>query len=405
MSIKRVFFLGAGFSKGLNKEYPTLDELTEKVIKILNEKYKNNPVLQHYESIPDIVKNNIENLLSYLYVRLPWQDSVEYNLDKALYSALTNIICEYIKTLSKNIENPTFYKLGKFMDIPHIKPINKIYKFDNHIISLNYDEMYTYLEADTNEKNNITEIGKDCIIIVPAPNNKLNMQYKDEKAICVLDKIPECISVTSYQRTLLKKILLMNYKTYKNIKYEELNNILKEKFGDGYIFPREKYNFKNISLAFSSLYKKIIQLHGSINERCVEENGKYRKIDKKEDTYKDISMPYIIPPVLDKSIFYNNPDMQALWHKAHSILSEANEIYIIGFSFPQTDIAVKFLFQSALKASSAKIYVINNSTKDELCSNYKYIFDDNLNVDYTYCGSENALLKFSKEFINNDNVE
>ena len=64
MSIKRVFFLGAGFSKGLNKEYPTLNELTEKVIKTLNEDYKNSPVLQHYEAIPNIVKNNIENLLS-----------------------------------------------------------------------------------------------------------------------------------------------------------------------------------------------------------------------------------------------------------------------------------------------------------------------------------------------------
>lgn len=405
MSIKRVFFLGAGFSKGLNKEYPTLNELTEKVIKTLNEEYKDNPVLQHYESIPNIVKNNIENLLSYLYVRLPWQDSVEYNLNKALYSALTNIIAECIKTLSNNIENTDFYKLGKYMNTHSVGSINKAYKFDNYIISLNYDEMYSYLESDTYKIDDTTEIGKDCIVIVPAPSNKLNMQYKDEKAICVLDEIPECISVTSYQRTLCKKILLINYKTYKNMEYKELNDILNEKFGDGYIFPNTKYSLKDISLFLSSFDKKIIHLHGSINERCIEENGQYKKIDKKEEIYKDISMPYIIPPVLDKSIFYNNPDMQALWHKAHNILSQADEIYIIGFSFPQTDIAVKFLFQSALKENSAKIYVINNSTKDEILSNYKYIFDDNQDVDYTYCGSDNALLKFSQEYINNDNME
>ena len=226
MSIKRVFFLGAGFSKGLNKEYPTLNELTEKVIKTLNEDYKNSPVLQHYESIPNIVKNNIENLLSYLYVRLPWQDSVEYNLDRALYFALTNIIAECIKTLSNNIENADFYKLGKYMNTHNIGPINKVYKFDNYIISLNYDEMYSYLESDTYKIDDTTEIGKDCIVIVPAPSNKLNMQYKDEKAICVLNEIPKGISVTSYQKTLCKKILLINYKTYKNMKYEELNDIL-----------------------------------------------------------------------------------------------------------------------------------------------------------------------------------
>lgn len=404
MSIKRVFFLGAGFSKGLNKEYPTLKELTEKVIKTLNEKYQDNPILQHYKSIPSIMKNNIEDLLSYLYLRLPWQDSVEYNLDKALYLALTNIIAECIKTLSNNIENVDFYKLGKYMNTHSIGSKNKVYKYDNYIISLNYDEIYSYLESDTYKIDDTTEIGKDCIVIIPAPSNKLNMQYTDEKAICVLDEIPECISATSYQRTLCKKILLINYKTYKKMEYEELNNILHEKFGDGYVFPRTKYSFKDINLFLSSLDKKIIHLHGSINEYCIEENGKYEKVDKKEEIYKDISMPYIIPPVLDKSIFYSNPDMQALWHRAHKILSEADEIYIIGFSFPQTDIAVKFLFQSALKESSAKIYVINNSKKEELYLNYKYVFDNNLDVDYTYCGSDNALLKFSQEFINNDNL-
>lgn len=210
-----------------------------------------------------------------------------------------------------------------------------------------------------------------------------------------------------YQRKLRKKILLINYELYKNISYEELNNIVQKNFGEDYKFPKNKFDMRdsmyNINVLFPS--QKIIHLHGSINERCIEENGKYKKIDKKEEIYKDISMPYIIPPVLDKSIFYNNPDMQALWHKAHNILSQADEIYIIGFSFPQTDIAVKFLFQSALKENSAKIYVINNSTKDEILSNYKYIFDDNQDVDYTYCGSDNALLKFSQEYINNDNME
>lgn len=403
MSIKRVFFLGAGFSKGLNKEYPTLNELTEKVIKILNEKYKNSPVLQHYESIPNIVKNNIENLLSYLYIRLPWQDGVEYNLDKALYSAITGIIAELIESLPNNIENINLYKLGKFMDTHQFKPYNKTYKFENYIISLNYDEMYSYLKSDTYKIDDTTEIGKDCIVIVPAPSNILNMQYKDEKAICVLEKIPECISTRSYQRTLCKKILLINYKTYKNMEYEELKSIIIEKFGEDYIFPKDKFNLRDFGYKFPD--SKTLKLHGSINDYCIEENGMYKKINKNDEIYKNISMPFIIPPVLDKSIFYNNPDMQALWHKAHGTLSAADEIYIIGFSFPQTDIAVKFLFQSALKENSAKIYVINNSTKEELYPNYKYIFDNNQDVDYTYCGSENALLKFSQEFINDSNME
>ena len=79
------------------------------------------------KSIPSIMKNNIEDLLSYLYLRLPWQDSVEYNLDKALYLALTNIIAECIKTLSNNIENVDFYKLGKYMNTHSIGLKNKVY--------------------------------------------------------------------------------------------------------------------------------------------------------------------------------------------------------------------------------------------------------------------------------------
>lgn len=90
----------------------------------------------------------------------------------------------------------------------------------------------------------------------------------------------------------------------------------------------------------------------------------------------------IVPPVMDKSLFYGNVTLRTLWEIAAQKISSADRIFIIGFSFPQTDYPVRFLFQSALRQCNAKIYVINNAsgkTLNELKTNYDIVFGDKYN--------------------------
>ena len=74
-------------------------------------------------------------------------------------------------------------------------------------------------------------------------------------------------------------------------------------------------------------------------------------------------------------------------------MSEAKEIYIVGFSFPPTDVSVRFLFQSALRQSRAKIYVINAETEKQMRKRYEPVFgkndaDRDYTLNYEYCGKK-----------------
>ena len=59
---KKVFFLGAGFSKAINRGYPLLSELTKNV----DEKLLKASNSQHYGELSDDIKNDVESLLTYL---------------------------------------------------------------------------------------------------------------------------------------------------------------------------------------------------------------------------------------------------------------------------------------------------------------------------------------------------
>ena len=59
------------------------------------------------------------------------------------------------------------------------------------------------------------------------------------------------------------------------------------------------------------------------------------------------SMPLIIPPVKDKSYQFFGTLFDALWHQANDALRECDEILVIGYSFPRTDLKSLDLFRGA----------------------------------------------------------
>lgn len=88
-----------------------------------------------------------------------------------------------------------------------------------------------------------------------------------------------------------------------------------------------------------------------------------------------ISMPIIIPPVQNKSYeFYGNlfPD---IWNKAEELLAKAEVIYVLGYSFPPTDIPSNKLFKRAFsKRKTVPEVVIVNPFPDEVEHKFKFEF-------------------------------
>jgi hypothetical protein len=150
---------------------------------------------------------------------------------------------------------------------------------------------------------------------------------------------------------------------------------------------------------------QIIKLHGSVNWFWSGTNPSetifYKNLKESENGVNaniDAGLiPYIIPPVMDKNSFYNHIMIKNLWKKANELLHDADEIYIIGFSFPQTDISIRFLFQSALEGKNPIIYVVNKVNATQKCNlvkNYSQIFGTR-NVNYDFCTDDDVIKNLS----------
>lgn len=89
--------------------------------------------------------------------------------------------------------------------------------------------------------------------------------------------------------------------------------------------------------------------------------------------------PFLVPPVLMKSALVNQPILRLVWSLAYDELRKAEEVVFVGYSFPTTDIAARFLFLESLEHfPHPEIRVVNYATDDaaraEVIRSYQAIF-------------------------------
>lgn len=339
-----VFFFGSGFSKSIIPEYPTLYELSNHIKQMYEN--DNSAIGKHFnEEIPSQFYSNIEALLSYLLIDLPYKKADERLIDKALYKNITSKITKYFHELNSKFE---INKNNK--DIINRSDINR---FANHILQNNYTSITLNYDILLDKILYFTK-GDDYI-----HSNKLSTFYK--------------------------------------IPIEHLSER-----GQGYYSMGAMFGSDKPHDIYKSLVPSIIKLHGSINWLYSEYvNNQIYFNDWIWSEFKSVDLePYIIPPVLDKNSFYNNTILIALWQQAFDAIKNAKNIFIYGFSFPDTDYSIKFLFQSALKGrEDYKIYVVNtNHNIQDLENKYNYIFGKEY-CNYECCVEDNQLEKLM-EMIN-----
>lgn len=335
-----VFFFGSGFSKSIIPEYPTLYELSNRIKQMYEN--DNSAIGKHFnEEIPSQFYSNIEALLSYLLIDLPYKQADERLIDKALYKNIASKIITYFHELNTKFE---INKNNK--DIINRSDINR---FADYIIKNNYTSIT--LNYDILLDNILYFTKGDCY----TENNKLSTFYK--------------------------------------IPIEHLSER-----GQGYYTQYAIVGGANTYDINKSLVPSIIKLHGSINWLYSEYvNNQIYFNDWEKSEFKSVDLePYIIPPVLDKNSFYNNTILIALWQQAFDAIKNAKNIFIYGFSFPDTDYSIKFLFQSALKGrEDYKIYVVNtNYNIQDLKNKYNYIFGEEY-CNYECCVEDNQLEKLN----------
>ena len=323
-----VFFLGAGFSIALTdfgekrNRYPSLSKLTEKVLEIPRKQ----ELQIHLDEISDRYVDDIERLLTYLSVDLPWQDQQTRYLNKALYFELVKNIREVFTQLEEQCE----YKEDVAKDFAGYVFQNKI-----PIVTLNYDTLL--------EKISFSGQGKGY-----QQSNSYRGFYKQP----IADLSSRVVGKHGYWAT----------------HYDDQ---------DG--------------KQLSPIYK----LHGSINWLWSATNPSepiYCASGSENENLRKGLFEYIIPPVLDKSGLYDHNIIKSIWNDAFDALKNAKRIFIVGFSFPATDISVEFLFKSVFcnRDCKTKIYAVN--TEDSIIKDsatyikdrYDKVFSG-FNVNYEYC--------------------
>jgi hypothetical protein len=97
-----------------------------------------------------------------------------------------------------------------------------------------------------------------------------------------------------------------------------------------------------------------------------------------------VSIPLIVPPVKDKKYEAYGELFHILWENAANTLIEADEIIIIGYSFPRTDLRSNKLFMdSFMKRSSMPKVKILDPFPDKIVDKFKFelgISEENLFV-------------------------
>lgn len=72
-------------------------------------------------------------------------------------------------------------------------------------------------------------------------------------------------------------------------------------------------------------------------------------------------VPLIIPPVLDKGIYFKNTSLRSTWEQALLALREADRIFCLGYSLPESDVTMRFFLQGERKRN-IPFYVVNQDT-------------------------------------------
>ena len=93
-------------------------------------------------------------------------------------------------------------------------------------------------------------------------------------------------------------------------------------------------------------------------------------------------VPLIVPPILDKSVFYMNNSMKTQWSLAREALLSSDRIYVIGYSMPETDLSTRFLLTEAMTRGNAELYVVTRGNPEHLSARYAGVVEDPARIHY-----------------------
>ena len=115
---------------------------------------------------------------------------------------------------------------------------------------------------------------------------------------------------------------------------------------------------------------------------------------------------FIVPPVLDKSSLLSHESIRSLWSQAkQKALIQADNVYVIGYSLPETDIAMRTLLWEGTRTqhypnspdSKKSLYVVDIDS--QVAERFKNVLGTYYNVCDHFTSSHDVFDKFVAEYV------
>lgn len=241
------------------------------------------------------------------------------------------------------------------------------------------------------------------------PNNPLNKlrKLRNYLVLSMGIAIENCnLNGNNSHNRLIKKLFRRGHFVqdeygFINFNYDILLDKALIKILDKGIYVDYGINFTNEKIAKGSFEKwespidkknvNYLKPHGSFNWMCCptcnsiyitgggdRKSGFFKTgyLHKIEHCLKEESELYCViePPSYFKK--YRNIYLQLIWNKAYDLLSEADKIIFIGYSFPEADIWFKYLLKRSCYRKQKNIIVINPLPENELKSKYERLLGE-----------------------------
>ena len=73
-------------------------------------------------------------------------------------------------------------------------------------------------------------------------------------------------------------------------------------------------------------------------------------------------VPLIVPPTTEKSLFFKHESLKQMWSQALLALLEADRLFVVGYSLPATDLAIRLFLHEGSKGiePEKELYVVNS---------------------------------------------
>ncbi len=338
-----VFILGAGFSKAIANRMPTMEELGAEVKERLAKFTTPSSV------IPAAFGNNIELWMTYLSQPQPWLSQSDIDLHRSLSGRIRQSIVDVIQ---ERIAEASAADAPDWLRHLVLSWLQR----DAVVITLNYDTL-------------VEKAGRELWV------------SENKSALLPVDIYPPYFANISSR----SGAALWGSEAERDFRLIKLHGSVNWHYSG-------RDDFHGETIFFSDVPEFGPAKDGTAR------NATSRRL---QDMAAD-KETLIIPPVAEKTAYFNNETVKGLWKAAAATLKDATVLYIVGYSLPESDLGMRFFLSGNSPPVDTPVYVVN--TDVGVLERYKQILQRS-DMPIDYLGSDDPVIRMACDYAEERQIE